>query len=274
MESIHDRKMSRKIRRFAAPSSVILDSSSKKDECGCENGPSKTTIATAVIHHSRTASVRDSSLSSSFPSSSEPYPIMTPERLARKQRLRPVHSARRGGACHSDLLKSAVLATLESYESSDDEDEDDSVNNHNGTIAPTDMSGKIESRDIIRRRRRRRSSVSSEEHQPCPLPEAFAIITSSSSAIGSSMDESSRQSRKRARFQEEKKCGNLSEEMISTDSSHYMDAGTLAGAMETCQISAHDCTRRVAKRNTEPKLSGGVSFPQSIVTSSSDEKPD
>jgi hypothetical protein len=41
---------------------------------------------------------------------------MSPERRARKQRLRPCAS-RRGGACHSDLLKSAVLATLESYES-------------------------------------------------------------------------------------------------------------------------------------------------------------
>lgn len=44
---------------------------------------------------------------------------MTPERQQRKQRLRPC--SRRGGACHSDLLKSAVLATLESYESGEEE---------------------------------------------------------------------------------------------------------------------------------------------------------
>ena len=45
---------------------------------------------------------------------------MTPERRARKQRVRPC-STRRGGQCHSDLLKSAVLATLESYESGEEE---------------------------------------------------------------------------------------------------------------------------------------------------------
>lgn len=42
-----------------------------------------------------------------------PVEPMSPERQARKQRIRPI---RRGGACHSDLLKSAVLATLEAEE--------------------------------------------------------------------------------------------------------------------------------------------------------------
>lgn len=45
---------------------------------------------------------------------------MTPERQARKQRSRPSYT-RRGGACHSELLKSAVLATLESYDSGGEE---------------------------------------------------------------------------------------------------------------------------------------------------------
>ena len=44
-----------------------------------------------------------------------PVEAMSPERRARKQRIRPAAS-RRGGACHSDLLKSAVLATLEAEE--------------------------------------------------------------------------------------------------------------------------------------------------------------
>lgn len=42
-----------------------------------------------------------------------PVEHMSPERRARKQRIR---TSRRGGALHADLLKSAVLATLEAEE--------------------------------------------------------------------------------------------------------------------------------------------------------------
>lgn len=56
----------------------------------------------------------DAILTSTFgDSSKDPYPPMPADRLARKQRLH----GRRGGAGHSDLLKSAVLASMESQDS-------------------------------------------------------------------------------------------------------------------------------------------------------------
>ncbi|CAB9523950.1 expressed unknown protein [Seminavis robusta] len=51
-----------------------------------------------------------------------PRPHAVMDHMSPERRKHRSCQSRRGGACHSDLLKSAVLATLESYESEPDED--------------------------------------------------------------------------------------------------------------------------------------------------------
>ena len=195
---------------------------------------------------------------------------ISPERKARKQRSRPTYrSARRGGACHSDLLKSAVLATMESYVSSEDED-------------TLNIGGKIRSHSV-----RSSSSISCAGGETLLLPSA-----ANNNGNGLMMDDSSRNSRssrKRARQHgNEATVASATEDGVSematssgstngntTGGVILVDECLLAGAMEMCSISSHSgfsggasssssttSTRHVARRTSQELAYGLVPSPR------------
>lgn len=217
---------------------------------------------------------------------------MTPERQARKQRLRPGCS-RRGGAFHSDLLKSAVLATLESYESSEDEDTPHGIGTTAAAAAGGSNNNDRHDGSMRSRATRRNSSIS--------FADGDALLLSASMNNSNTMDDSSRNSassRKRARQEhlreveeEAATTGATTEDDFSSTakatsraflSSSAVGGGMLlvddrflAGAMDVCRISSRrsvaaalspssptSSSRHVARRTSKELDCGLVPSPR------------